>query len=59
MTRRYRKDHDLKGLEADDMLTTFDNPCEEDIWQYRYPSFEKINTIGVRGIYLELYAGTQ
>ena len=55
MTRRYRKDHDLMGLEADDLLSTFDNLREEDIWQYRYPSFEDLNTIGVRGIYLGNY----
>ena len=37
MTRRYRKDHDLMGFEADDLLSIFDNLNEEDIWQYRYP----------------------
>lgn len=52
MTRRYRKDHDLMGLEADDLLSIFDNLNEEDIWQYRYPEFDNINKIGVRGIYL-------
>ncbi len=55
MTRRYRKDHDLMGLEADDILTIFDNLREEDIWQYRYPRWDDINSVGVRGIYLGNY----
>lgn len=52
MTRRYRKDHDLMGYEADDLLSTFDALNEEDIWQYRYPSESELSSIGVRGIYL-------
>jgi N-acetyl sugar amidotransferase len=55
MTRRYRKDHDLMGYEADDLLSIFDTLKEEDIWQYRYPDDQDINTIGVRGIYLGNY----
>ena len=55
MTRRYRKDHDLMGLEADDLLSIFDNLREEDIWQYRYPAWEDIDAIGIRGIYLGNY----
>ena len=52
MSRRYRKEHDLMGYEADDLLSTFDTLNEKDIWQYRYPTDMEINTIGVRGIYL-------
>lgn len=52
MTRRYRKDHDLMGLEADDLLSTFDTLTEQDIWQYRYPDDYDLQTVGVRGIYL-------
>ena len=55
MSRRYRKDHDLMGYEADDLLYTFDTLSEKDIWQYRYPDDYEINTIGVRGIYLGNY----
>ncbi|WP_415886895.1 N-acetyl sugar amidotransferase [Neptuniibacter sp. QD37_6] len=55
MTRRYRKDHDLMGHEADDLLSVFDTLSEEDIWQYRYPSNSDLNDIGVRGIYLGNY----
>ena len=55
MTRRYRKNHDLMGYEADDLITIFDTLNEEDIWQYRYPDDDDINSIGVRGIYLGNY----
>ena len=52
MTRRYRKDHDLMGFEADDLIQGFDTLTEEDIWQYRYPHENDIEEIGIRGIYL-------
>ena len=55
MTRRYRKDHDLMGYEADDLLSIFDTLKEEDIWQYRYPDDRDINSVGIRGIYLGNY----
>lgn len=55
MTRRYRKDHDLMGYEADDLLTIFDTLSEADIWQYRYPDDHDLNSVGVRGIYLGNY----
>jgi N-acetyl sugar amidotransferase len=55
MTRRYRKNHDLMGYEADDLLSIFDILREEDIWQYRYPDDIDIQRIGVRGIYLGNY----
>ena len=55
MTRRYRKDHDLLGYEADDLLSFFNTLKEEDIWQYRYPEDSELNPVGVRGIYLGNY----
>jgi N-acetyl sugar amidotransferase len=55
MTRRYRKDHDLMGYEADDLLSVFDTLREEDIWQYRYPEDSDLQAAGVRGIYLGNY----
>ena len=42
MTRRYRKDHDLMGFEADDLLSLFDTLTEADVWQYRYPDDHEI-----------------
>ena len=55
MTRRYRKEHDLMGFEADDLLSIYNTLAEKDIWQYRYPSDFELNKIGVRGIYLGNY----
>lgn len=55
MTRRYRKDHDLLGHEADDLLSIFDNLEEQDISQYRYPDDTSLQAVGVRGIYLGNY----
>ena len=55
MSRRYRKDHDLMGFEAEDLLSPFDVLKESDIWQYRYPDDYDLNEIGVRGIYLGNY----
>lgn len=55
MTRRYRKDHDLLGHEADDLLSIFDTLKERDIWQYRYPEDRELDEIGVVGIYLGNY----
>lgn len=52
MTRRYRKDHDLMGHEADDLLSNFGTLNEDDIWQYRYPDDADLHAVGVRGIYL-------
>jgi N-acetyl sugar amidotransferase len=55
MTRRYRKDHDLMGYEADDLLSVFDSLTEADIWQFRYPEEATLETVGVRGLYLGNY----
>lgn len=55
MTRRHRRDHDLMGREADELLSLFDTLKEEDIWQYRYPDDAALANIGVRGIYLGNY----
>lgn len=52
MTRRYRKEHDLMGFEADDLLSTSGILSEEDIWQYRYPSEDELFNNNIRGIYL-------
>jgi N-acetyl sugar amidotransferase len=55
MSRRYRKDHDLMGWEADDLLSAYNTLTEDDIWQYRYPDDYDIKRISVRGIYLSNY----
>lgn len=55
MTRKYRKEHDLMGLEAEDLIADFDGISEADIIQYKYPDDIEIERIGVRGIYLNNY----
>lgn len=55
MTRKYRKEHDLMGYEADDLISEFDNINEQDVVQFQYPHDKEIERIGVRGIYLNNY----
>ena len=55
MTRKYRKEHDLMGLEAEDLLRMdngLDRSCLE---QFLYPHDKEIEAVGVRGIYLNNY----
>jgi N-acetyl sugar amidotransferase len=52
MTRKYRKEHDLMGLEAEDLVNEFDNVTEIDMRSYFYPDNREIERVGVRGIYL-------
>lgn len=52
MSRRYRKDHDLFGVEAEDLLGISGSISEEDVWQYFYPSDFDLHIVGTRGIYL-------
>ena len=52
MTRRYRKDHDLFGVEAHEMNGAFDDLTDEDLLNYRYPTFSDIEALGLRGLYL-------
>lgn len=55
MTRKYRKEHDLMGYEAEDIISEKDEICERDMAKHFYPSDKEIETIGVRGIYLGNY----
>ena len=55
MTRRYRNDHDIINLEAEDLLKISNNLNEDDIFQYIYPDDQTIKSIGIRGIYLGNY----
>lgn len=52
MTRKYRKDHDLMGYEAEDLLKESSILNEKDILPYRYPHNRELESVGVRGIYL-------
>jgi len=53
MTRKYRKDHDLMGFEAEDLIGH--GLTEQDLHPFMYPSDKEIEKVGVRGIYLNNY----
>jgi N-acetyl sugar amidotransferase len=55
MTRRYRKDHDVMGLEAEDLAEASSNISLKDVEQYCYPHDAELEAVGVRGIYLGNY----
>ena len=55
MTRRYRKDHDVMGLEAEDLVARSKNISIADVEQFIYPHDKELEQIGVRGIYLGNY----
>ena len=55
MTRKYRKEHDLMGFEAEDLVDDFDNITESDVLPFRYPYNLELEQVGVRGIYLNNY----
>lgn len=55
MTRKYRKEHDLMGLEAEDLLENAEELTLADIEPFRYPHDREIEAVGVRGIYLGNY----
>lgn len=55
MTRKYRKEHDLMGFEAEDLVDDFDGISENDVIQFHYPDDKELERVGVRGIYLNNY----
>lgn len=55
MTRKYRKEHDLMGLEAEDLVQRAENLTLDDMEQYIYPHDKELQAVGVRGIYLNNY----
>ena len=55
MTRKYRKEHDLMGMEAEDLVDKSENLSETDLIPYMYPHDKEIEKVGVRGIYLSNY----
>lgn len=54
MTRKYRKEHDLMGYEAEDLIGV-KGLTENDLTQFIYPDNEELEKVGVRGIYLGNY----
>ena len=55
MTRKYRKEHDLMGFEAEDLIDDFDNVALSDVLPFSYPDNIELEKVGVRGIYLNNY----
>jgi len=55
MTRKYRKEHDLMGFEAEDLVEDFDHITLSDMMPYVYPDNRELESVGVRGIYLNNY----
>ncbi len=54
MTRKYRKEHDLMGLEAEDIIAQ-SSLVEDDLQAFFYPHDKELAKVGVRGIYLGNY----
>jgi N-acetyl sugar amidotransferase len=55
MTRRYRREHDLMGLEPEDAADPDSGVPEADLAPLFYPEDRQLNAVGVRGIYLGNY----
>jgi len=55
MTRKYRKEHDLLGFEAEDLVCEKEGISEKDLAPYIYPHDKELEKVGVRGIYLNNY----
>jgi hypothetical protein len=55
MTRKYRKEHDLMGVEAEDLIERAEGLSACDIAPYMYPHDGELAAVGVRGIYLGNY----
>lgn len=54
MTRKYRKDHDLIGYEAEDLVGVY-GLTRTDLNAFFYPTDKELEKVGVRGIYLNNY----
>lgn len=55
MTRKYRKEHDLIGVEAEDLVKDAENLNLADVEQFIYPHDKELEVVGVRGVYLNNY----
>lgn len=55
MTRKYRKEHDLLGLEAEDVVRNGKEVSIDDMRPYIYPHDKELESVGIRGIYLSNY----
>lgn len=55
MTRKYRKEHDLMGVEIEDLVAGAPELDAYNTAMYAYPHDGEIEKIGLRGIYLNNY----
>ena len=55
MSRKYRKDHDLMGIEAEDLIKEDNCLPDQQLTPFLYPHNREIESVGVRGIYLGNY----
>jgi N-acetyl sugar amidotransferase len=55
MSRKYRCEHDLMRLEAEDMIDGAEGLSEAELHPWFYPQDQEIERVGVRGIYLSNY----
>jgi len=55
MTRKFRCDHDLMGVEAEDLVGGSEELKESDLKLYMYPHDKELSKVGVRGVYLSNY----
>lgn len=55
MTRKYRHEHDLLGLEAEDLVDGVERLSETELRPLMYPHDTELAKVGVRGIYLSNY----
>lgn len=51
-TKWSRQEHDMRGLEPEDLIKENSDITIHDVGPYIYPSDEEIEAVGVRGIYL-------
>jgi len=55
MTSKYRKEHDLMGVEGEDLVKGAEDISLDDLEQFLYPHDRELEAVGVRGIYLNNY----
>lgn len=55
-TARFRKDQQMRGYDWHDMIDREDEPIKEcEMEMFKYPSDEKINEVGLRGLFIGNY----
>ena len=55
MSRRYRAQFDLLGVEPEELTSSETLITKKDIWDFKYPSDQDLMRTGLRGIYLANY----